>query len=199
MISKPVKFQGFTLMELLIAIAVLSILLSIGVGSYSSLFKRNELRGASESLYSLLTYAKSESIKSNTNIAVSFTDGNNGEWCAGVRTVTVAKNTCDCTLTDPDATDACSITANTTPPVKRLVVINGDEFKKVNLKALGSMTDKTIIFDNVRGMPVQTSRTLGHIEIETLDPNNKVRIKTNVMGNVSTCTVTGSSDYSACS
>ncbi|MDO6526446.1 GspH/FimT family pseudopilin [Motilimonas sp. 1_MG-2023] len=188
MISKPVKFQGFTLMELLIAIAVLSILLSIGVGSYSSLFKRNELRGASESLYSLLTYAKSESIKSNSKIAVSFTDGDNGEWCAGMTSVTATKTSCDCSLTDSSLGTACAITSGV-PANNRLVVIDGDEFKKISLSG-GS----TIIFDNVRGFPDSTSS----MALRT-DTNDKVQVKVNVMGNVSTCTLAGSSDYSACS
>ncbi len=191
MINKPARCQGFTLMELLIAVAVLAILLSIGVGSYSNLFKKNELRGATESIYSLLTYAKSESIKSNTQIAVTFKAGDNGSWCAGLRTVVGANNTCNCEAA-VSATNSCKLTTG-----DRLVVIDGSEFGKTKLTVNGSMTDETIIFDNVRGMPVQTPRILGSLQLET-DNGDKVKAEVNVMGNVKTCTVSGSSDYASC-
>ncbi|MCE2569919.1 GspH/FimT family pseudopilin [Motilimonas eburnea] len=194
MINKPFNVKGFTLMELLIAVAILAILLSIGVGSYSSLFKKNELRGATESLYSLLTYAKSESIKSNSQIAVTFKEGTDGAWCAGLRTVSGANNTCDCDALIT-ADNSCKLTSDA-GTAKRLVVVDGSEFGQIDL-TVNSMTDKTIIFDNVRGMPVQTGRVLGSVQVAT-DEGDKVKAEVNIMGNVKTCTVSGSSDYASC-
>ncbi|MFO6422830.1 GspH/FimT family pseudopilin [Motilimonas sp. KMU-193] len=190
MIIKPVKIQGFTLMELLIAVAVLAILLSIGVGSYSSLFKKNELRGATESLYSLLTYAKSESIKANTQIAVTFKDGDDGAWCAGLTTVSGTKDTCNC-KSAASATDSCTLVNGTD---KRLVVIDGGEFSKIDLDVT-SMASSTITFDNVRGMPLSAA---GDVKLKT-DENDTVKVTVNAMGNVKTCTSAGSSDYASCS
>ena len=198
MITKPTQQRGFTLIEIMVAIAVLGILLSIGVGSYSSLFKRNELRGASESLYSLITYAKSESIKSNALVAVTFKEGTNGNWCAGLKTVpavaTGASNKCDCTL----ATGATSCEIKTSATTSRLVTISGGEFKKVGLTVDTTMSESTIIFDSVRGMPSSTGRTLGPLLLKT--DEQQVKVEVNVMGNVkSSCAPVGSTTFTACS
>lgn len=172
---------GFTLIEMLITVAVLAILLSIGVGSYESLFKRNQLRGANESIHSLIAYAKSESIKTNSDVSINFVAGTNGNWCLGVADT----NTCDC-----ETADSCKVGT-------REIKINGDDFNKVSL-SITSMTSNRVVFDPKRGMP-KTGDSLGTINISN-SSGEAVNIKVNAIGNITqTCSAAGSNTYAACS
>lgn len=75
------RISGFTLMELIITILVMSILLGIGIPSYLQFKEDNTLQGAAQALYSDIQFARSEAIKRDTDdIAVHlFKTGN--DWC----------------------------------------------------------------------------------------------------------------------
>ncbi len=75
------QISGFTLMELIITILVMTILLGIGVPSYLQFKEDNTLQGAAQALYADIQFARSEAIKRNTDdITVSlFQTGDN--WC----------------------------------------------------------------------------------------------------------------------
>ncbi len=81
--------SGFSLIELLVTVAVLGILLSIAVPSFQTTLEKQRLVGAAEQLYEDLQYARTEAIKRNANVFVSFTTGSN--WCYGI-----ALATCTC-------------------------------------------------------------------------------------------------------
>ena len=69
------RISGFTLIELIITILVMTILLGIGVPSYLQFKEDNILLGAAQSLYSDIQLARSEAVKRDTNeVAVRFFD-----------------------------------------------------------------------------------------------------------------------------
>lgn len=73
--------SGFTLIELIITILVMSILLGIAVPSYMSFKEDNALLGAAQAVYSDMQFARSEAIKRDVNnIKLRiFSTGTN--WC----------------------------------------------------------------------------------------------------------------------
>ncbi len=72
--------SGFTLLELVAAIAVLAILLAVGLPSYQSMRQDNVLGGAVRALYSDIHLARSEAVKRNVDtIGIKFFTGSN--WC----------------------------------------------------------------------------------------------------------------------
>lgn len=83
--------SGFTLVELMVTVAVLAILLTIGIPSFQGTLDKRRLTGAAEQLYADLQYARTEAIKRNARVFVSFTTGTN--WCYGMATTAA----CDCT------------------------------------------------------------------------------------------------------
>ncbi|MGB0218760.1 MAG: GspH/FimT family pseudopilin [Sinimarinibacterium flocculans] len=83
------KERGFTLLELLVAAAVLSIIAAVAVPSYRNLIQRNRVVTDANALLTTLTLARSEAIKRNDQVAICrSTDGSSclsssGDWGTG--------------------------------------------------------------------------------------------------------------------
>ena len=76
------SFKGFTLIELMVTIAVLAILMAIAVPSFNDFFQRYRLRGAADDVATLLAVARTEAVARNRNVAVVFS-GAGAAWCVG--------------------------------------------------------------------------------------------------------------------
>ena len=75
------RTPGFTLLEAVIAIAVLAILLAAAVPSYSSYLARQRLRHVAELLELDLRRARTLSVEQNRSTFISFESG--PQWCWG--------------------------------------------------------------------------------------------------------------------
>ena len=91
------NMRGFTLIELMVTLAVLAIILTMAIPSFNEFRQRSALRGASDQFISFWTNSRMEALKNNSLVKVSMsTSGNN--FCLGAATTTnPADNTkCDC-------------------------------------------------------------------------------------------------------
>ena len=70
---------GFTLMELLIVIAVILILSAVAIPAYFNWLPRYRLNSAADDLLSVLQQAKLRAIKENANVVVDFDPDNSGD------------------------------------------------------------------------------------------------------------------------
>ena len=87
------NMAGVTLIELIVTLAVLGILISIGVNAYSGIFSRQEIIQRAERIYHFLRLAKSQSIKHNKKIYVHFCQFNNTDaW----KMAMAEHSYCDC-------------------------------------------------------------------------------------------------------
>jgi len=75
--------QGFTIIEVMITIVILSILLAVSIPAFSRWLPNYRLRGAARDLYSNLQLAKAQAIKDRVECAVQFTSADSYEvWSA---------------------------------------------------------------------------------------------------------------------
>jgi len=82
--------KGFTFVELMITLAIGSILLFILVPSLTSLVQARQLDSVSEHFYTELRQARAESLRRKVDVYVAFQTGT--QWCYGFSDT----GTCDC-------------------------------------------------------------------------------------------------------
>lgn len=94
---KTSKVRGFTLVELMITIALLAIILSLAVPNMGFFVKKRALRSTFDELRLSLAYARSEAVKQGKDIYVlPATGGWALGWC-----VTESSSSCDPSNDDP--------------------------------------------------------------------------------------------------
>ncbi len=77
------KHNGFTLIELMITLAIVGILLLVGLPSLKSTMQGNQLVAATNELLSALHVARSEAIKLNARVSICATAGDGTTDCSG--------------------------------------------------------------------------------------------------------------------
>lgn len=100
------RATGFTLVELMVTLAVMSVLLVAAAPSFVDFFDKNRVRGAADGMITLLSNARAEAVKTDLDVNVAFS-GSGTAWCAGANAASAptggqpagAAAACDCTNT----------------------------------------------------------------------------------------------------
>lgn len=167
--------RGFTLLELLITVSVLSILLAIVAPSFKPVSQTVQMRGLATELFGFLNQSKSEAVMRNKKLYVHFSmDKGN----------TVNKGNWSLNLTDSPIAGG-----NT------LLHFSGLPYSELSIKH--NYDAKYISFEEVRGRP-----SAGNIALfSTNNQNSKLRIKlSNPPGRIKVCSESGVKlyDYQKC-
>lgn len=140
--------KGFTIIELMIAIAVLAIVTSLALPSYRTIIEKRQVTSGAEQFKAFMSAAQLESVRRNQPVAVNF-EWNGGSWCLGIRTAeTVANADCDCTIADTGNASACVMDG-------QLRVIDSNNLNYPDVLQSSSTLgggDNNLIFDPVRGL-----------------------------------------------
>jgi prepilin-type N-terminal cleavage/methylation domain-containing protein len=133
--------KGYTLLEVLLVLAVVGIVAGLGVPSLNDSITRTRVKGAAEGVYGLILQAKAEGPIRDSNLSFN-TNPAAVPWCAGF---SVTPN-CDCTNTT-----SCVVSVSGTSVLQ---VLNGTDYPGVTMTenfATGSGTT----FNRIRGSASQ--------------------------------------------
>lgn len=163
--------RGFTLIEMLIAVVVLSILLAVAVPSFSGMSEQAKMQRLAEELQGFFVQSKSEAVLRNQTVYLHFVQvgaPDSGEWGLATR------------LT---STPVASLSSAQTDA---LMYLDGQPFKYVTMnfpKANNSSLLSKLEFEPVNGKPNQSSSLSFFID-------NHKRLKlvfSNITGRIRIC------------
>lgn len=78
------RYKGFTLVELMVVIALLAIMAAIAIPGFTDFIKRNETESAADDVNRLLQYARNQAIATRSAVIVKRDTGSN-KWVVTVR------------------------------------------------------------------------------------------------------------------
>lgn len=156
--KRNIHTQGFSFIELMVAIMVLGILVVVAVPSFVNFLQVNRVTVAAQELFYNLNNARSEAIKRNNTIYVSFVTGSS--WCYGINVGSA------CTCTTASSCNLGTGKASGTKVTLSLSGISGPLSFEPNHGA--SSANPTITFTSTGG-------------------TQAVSVKVGLLGNVQTC------------
>lgn len=173
--------RGFTLIELMVTLAVAAVLLAVAVPSFTDFFDKARARGAADQIVSLLATARGEAIRLDRDVNVS-ASGTAAAWCLGGNQATnpaagqpvpVAAS-CDCSTTPA----SCLVGGRT-------LVIDSDDFRGASV----DVADLDVTFDSKLGTldGLETDQVL----VTSPAGTYQIQVQVSALGHASTCVPAG--------
>ena len=175
---KTLKSQaGVTLTELLTALSVITILLSMSTPSYSEFIVKRKVAGGADLITTFFENVKMEAVKRNEFASITYKKTEDGtSWCLGA--VLGKEVACDCMAETP----ICNI--DSVP-----AVLSNQSFDHFN-DLVASFNTGTISYDPVRGILTDPEGSVSMQLTHNIE-NFRVDISVNAVGSVSKCTPSG--------
>lgn len=174
--------NGFTLLELMVTLAILSIVLGVGVPSLIDMARSMRLQGAAQESYALLQYARSDALRAGADRFVVWSN-DGGAWCA----VVSDRNDCNC------LTEDCSIDGV-------LRQQNSADFADVALASAAFSSGSFTRFDGMRGLAEGNAGTVAY-QLPASDADlvaDEIRIVVSGLGRLRFCQQGSVGGYPAC-
>jgi type IV fimbrial biogenesis protein FimT len=193
--------RGVSMLEILIAMAILGIIVSVALPSMSEFGAQQRLASAAEQVFGHLQQARSESVARNVPVYVNFSANGTTTWTYGMALAT------GCTLatTDPTAAGACYITVNdgdttydgiagaTDTGDRVLMRFPSSDYDDVEMAIASFSSGTQITFNPIRG-----TSTSGQINLESSN-GRQLRVAVSLLGRVEICSPDGSAyGYETC-
>lgn len=180
--------DGFTLVELLVTLAVLAILVTTAVPALTDLLDSQRLRATAQRIAADLRLARAEAIKRHADIPIGVTFAPGRDWCYGIS----QQLPCDCRERDWRSNDACLLDL---AHERQLHTAADDTRAQVEVLDARFSDAQTTRFDPLRGTAQAGTVSLRSARGKRLD----VRVST--LGRVRICApaeATGPAGYAPC-
>ncbi|HVF35414.1 MAG TPA: prepilin-type N-terminal cleavage/methylation domain-containing protein, partial [Candidatus Saccharimonadia bacterium] len=173
---------GFTLIELMITVAVLAVLLALAAPSFSDSIARARLKGAADGVVSLVEEARQQSTRLDRDVNLSFR-GSAGNWCVGARAAATpavgqpvaAAPACDCS----SAAASCMVG-------DAQMVAASSSFGPTNGTATIDAADVAVVFDRKLGT-LQDFATAGAVVLSQPSTDLQLQVGINALGHARVC------------
>jgi Tfp pilus assembly protein FimT len=172
------RFQGFTAIDLSIAVAVSAIVLAVALPSYRATMEKRQVTSSAEQLAAFLGSAKAAAVKHNQFVVVKYQALADG-WCFGMKADHDPSASCDCTVMDVAAENACTIDgAIRTLPSSAL-----NHPETLHTASVGG--SGTVVFNPIRGLTEQAETV--NLELASDDASYALDVEISVIGRVKIC------------
>ena len=164
---------GFTLVELMVTLAVFAIIAMMAVPALTQLIDQRRLTGAAEAIHAQILFARAEAIKRSRPVFVEIEDGGGSAWRTSV--------TQNAGAADLD------------------YAVDSVAFR--NRVSLAATSEDIFGFDPVRGMKIAADGSPLNAPTQlsiSLDQNRMLLVQVNPIGRVRICTEAGNLRYSDC-
>ena len=175
------RSPGFTIVELMVTVAVFAVLAALAVPSFTDFFDRSRVRGAGDEVLSLIATARAEAVENDLDVTLAFVDDGTNPWCIGANAAAAplagapaaAAAPCDCTTVD-----ACMV-------ADQQMVMTSADYEDVDIGALPA----AMTFDSMLGAVVP----LGTRTVTLTSPSGKydLVVQVNGLGQARLCTPDG--------
>lgn len=190
--------SGFTLIELMVTLVVLTVLAMLAAPSFASLIDKSRLRGATDDLVSLLNSARASAIKFQRDVNVSISGTTT--WCAGAVNAPdpategaplLTASKCDCT-----AANACTVAGNP-------ALVSSSTYAGTTLSSVASQISGSGVVFNAKFGGLDLSALPADPLFVVTSPSGKFKAQVSVspLGQTLVCVPSGSpfvAGYSSC-
>ena len=169
MVRPAPRFRGFTLIELMVVVALVSVILVLAIPSFTGMLARKRLEGVALELGTDLQYARSEAVQQNAQVQVIF-----GSNCYAIYVVGSTAAT-DCVTLGTGARQLKLVQITTGPTLAFTPTTGGNLF---------------VEFEPVRGMAANAAGTVnmaGDVLVTSSAGNWQLQARVNRYGRVKTC------------
>lgn len=166
--------NGFTLIELMVTVSIMAIIALIAAPALQDFVDKTRLKGATDRIYADMQFARSEAVKRNSSVSISFSTGSN--WCYGIN----AGGSCDC-----NTANACSIKT-----------VSHSEFNGIALNS-ATFTSNSTTFNPVLG----TLSSAGLARLQS-SAGKQACVHMSLIGQIGLCSPAGTANlggYPTCS
>lgn len=171
------RSAGFTMIELMIALALVALLLTVAIPSYQSLCQEQMVKAATQAVYTDVMLLKSEAIKRNRTLQFIIFNSGTSNWCYRIH-----------------IDGSCSSCSDSCSSIEGRKGADASEYPGISLVASYSES-----VTNVRPLSISPRRaTLAAGNIAISSGTYSMQVKTNNVGRVRTCGVSNVSGVPAC-
>lgn len=187
MLTRGPARQGFTLIEMMIALAIVALVLAIGAPNFSVWLQNTQIRNAAESIKSGLVFAQMEAMRRNTPVRFQLMSSTDSDCALSTTQPNWVVNVGNATTNDPSG--ACGPASETAPFIIKSVPA-ADGMRNVVLDS----SQSTVVFNsygqasNVTGAAtISVTNPQGGSCVTSSGPMNCLRVTVSSSGQIRMC------------